>query len=185
MLIRPAQVKDAPAMGRVMVDTFLAAHREQMPEEAWQKRKAEWTYDVSAAGWARTITAINKGDQTMCIYIVVTAVDEVVGLAMGQPAEGNAQTGEVVALYVRQQDQGQGIGRQLVQAVAAYLATTGIKSLHIAVLAANTPARRFYEAIGGRVVGERMFDEEGFLLPEIVYGWPDLSVLVPQIDSHQ
>lgn len=184
MLIRPAQVKDAPAMGRVMVDTFLTAHHGQMPEEAWQKRKAEWTYDVSAAGWARRITSINNGDETMCVYLAVTETGEVVGLAMGQPVEGVAQTGEVVALYVREQYQGQGIGRQLVQAVAAYLATTGIKSLHIAVLAANAPARRFYEAIGGRVVGEREFDEEGFLLPEIVYGWPDIRGLLAPTAPH-
>lgn len=177
MIIRPAQVEDAPAMGRVMVDTFLAAHHGQMPEEAWQKRKTEWTYDVSAAGWARTIAEINDGKDAECIYVAVTAAGDVVGLAMGHPA-ATAQTGEIGSLYVSEPYQGQGIGRQLVQAVAAHLATTGITTLHIAVLAANAPARRFYEAIGGQVVGERMFDEEGFLLPEIVYGWPDIYVLL-------
>jgi hypothetical protein len=28
------------------------------------------------------------------------------------------------------------------------------------------------------VVVERLFDEEGVLLPEVVYGWPDIGVLV-------
>ncbi len=181
MIIRPAHVEDAPAMGRVMVDTFLTAHHGQMPEEAWQKRKAEWTYDVSASGWARTIAEINDGNDAECIYVAVTEGDEVVGLAMGHPAEGMTQTGEVVALYVRQAYQGQGIGRQLVQAVAVHLATTGITTLHIAVLAANTPARRFYAAIGGQVVGEREFDEEGFLLPEVVYGWPDITMFLDAV----
>ncbi|MEZ4733056.1 MAG: GNAT family N-acetyltransferase [Caldilineaceae bacterium] len=175
MLIRPAQVTDAPAMGRVMVDTYLTAHHGQMPEEAWQKRKAEWTYDVSARNWARAIAEIDDGNEAECIYVAVTTEGEVVGLAMGHPA-ATAQTGEIGALYVQPAYQSQGIGRQLVQAVAAYLATTGITTLHIAVLAANTPARRFYEAIGGQVVGEREFDEEGFLLPEVVYGWPDIRV---------
>jgi hypothetical protein len=50
--------------------------------------------------------------------------------------------------------------------------------LNIAVLTANQPARRFYESMGGIDVGERMFDEDGHLLAERVYSWPDLSVLV-------
>lgn len=178
MIIRPAQVTDALAMGRVMVDTYLTAHYSQMPEEAWQKRKTEWTHDVSARNWARTIAEIDDGNHAECIYVAVTEGDDVVGLAMGHPAAETAQIGEIGSLYVSESYQGQGIGRQLVQAVAAHLATTGITTLHIAVLAVNTPARRFYEAIGGRVVGEREFDEEGFLLPEIVYGWPDIGVFL-------
>ena len=42
---------------------------------------------------------------------------------------------------------------------------------------ANAPARHFYEAIGGRAVDERLFDEEGLMLPEIVYGWADISTV--------
>lgn len=38
-------------------------------------------------------------------------------------------------------------------------------ALQIGCLAANVPARHFYEAIGGRLVGERLFDEEGVMLP--------------------
>jgi hypothetical protein len=49
--------------------------------------------------------------------------------------------------------------------------------LQIACLAANAPARRFYEAIGGRLVGERLFDEEGVMLPEVVYEWADIQLL--------
>jgi len=42
-------------MGRVMVATYLAAHRDQMPAEAWAKRAQEWTPEVSAQGWARPL----------------------------------------------------------------------------------------------------------------------------------
>ena len=179
MIIRLAHVEDAPAMAKVMVDTYLAAHRDQMPEEAWQKRKQEWTYAASEQGWARTITDIINGSSQLCVYVATTEADEVVGLVVGYPTESDAQTGEISALYVRQDHQGEGLGRRLVQAVAAHLAERGITALNIGVLAANTSARRFYEAIGGRIVSERMFDEEGFLLPEIVYGWPDIKVFLP------
>ena len=40
------------------------------------------------------------------------------------------------------------------QFVTAHLARFGMTSLQIAVLKANVPARRFYEAMGGRIIGE-------------------------------
>jgi ribosomal protein S18 acetylase RimI-like enzyme len=73
--------------------------------------------------------------------------------------------------------QGQGLGRRLVQAVAADLAQKGMTTLQIGCLAANAPARRFYEAIGGRLVSERLFDEDGVMLPEVVYEWANIDVV--------
>jgi hypothetical protein len=49
--IRLAKLEDAPALGRVMVDTYLTAHRGQIPEEQWQRRRQAWTDAVSERGW--------------------------------------------------------------------------------------------------------------------------------------
>ena len=43
MEVRAAVPADAPALGRVMVATWLTAHRGQLPDEAWQKRVYEWS----------------------------------------------------------------------------------------------------------------------------------------------
>lgn len=171
MEIRSACEADAPAMGRVMVDTYMAAHHGQMPAEAWAKRAREWTHEVSAQGWARTLRAIAAGGQE-CIYVAEDE-HEIVGLAMGMPGEAQdqPQIGEIAALYVRASHQGRGLGRRLLQAVAADLARQGMVALQIGCLAANAPARRFYEAAGGRLIGERLFDEDGIQLPEVVYEW--------------
>ena len=186
MLIRVARETDAAAMARVMVDTYLAAHRDQQPEEVWAKRAQEWTYAESEQGWARTLRAIaTDADPQECIYVAEAAGGELVGLAMGGPAttEGLSHTGEVYALYVWPSHQGRGLGRRLVSAVAAHLAQLGMTALHIGCLAANAPARRFYESIGGRVIIERLFDEEGVMLPEVVYGWADTGALVARARS--
>ena len=99
---------------------------------------------------------------------------------MGGPANAEAlpQTGAVYALYISTRHQGQGLGRCLVQAVTADLAQQGMTALQIGCLAANTPARGFYEAIGGRLISERLFDEDGVMLPEVVYEWADIQALV-------
>jgi ribosomal protein S18 acetylase RimI-like enzyme len=181
MIIRAAREADAPAMGQVMVATYLAAHRDQMPDAAWTKRAEEWTPEISADGWARTLREIATDERPQdCIYVALDEGGEIVGLAMGGPADAEAlpQTGAVYALYISTRHQGQGLGRRLVQAVAADLAQKGMTALRIGCLAANAPARGFYEAIGGRLVEERLFDEEGVMLPEVVYEWADIKALV-------
>ena len=67
----------------------------------------------------------------------------------------------------------------MLAAVAAELAARGTSRVQIAVLAANAPARGFYEALDGRLVGARQFDEGGVALPEVVYEWA-VDELVPR-----
>jgi ribosomal protein S18 acetylase RimI-like enzyme len=186
--IRTAQLEDTEAMGHCMVDTFLVAHRDHMPAEAWQRRHDEWTYEVSAAGWTRTIKELSENaNPDECIYLAVDGEDHsVVGLAMGCPAQTDelANAGEVCALYVRQAYQHRGLGRRLLQAVARDLAQMGKRALLIRVLATNTPARHFYEAMGGRLVGECNFEEYGYILPEAIYGWSELGTLTGDDTGH-
>ena len=187
MLIRAAREADALAMGHVMVATYLAAHRDQIPAKAWTKGAQEWTPEASGAAWARTLRQIAAGQRHgKCIFVAEDQGGDLVGLAMGGPmdVDDQQQVGAVYALYVRHSHQGRGLGRRLVRAVAADLAAHGRTALRIGCLAANAPARRCYEALGGRVVGERLFDEEGMLLPEVVYAWPDIQTLAPEGQPH-
>src|SRR5262245_1509834 len=64
-------------------------------------------------------------------------------------------------------------GPRLVRAVAANLGQQGMTALRIGHLAANAPARGFYEAIGGQLLEECLFHEEGIMLPEVVCEWAD------------
>jgi ribosomal protein S18 acetylase RimI-like enzyme len=179
MTIRPAQIEDAPALARVMVDTFLAAHRGQIPEAAWEKRRQEWTYAVSERSWARYLGEMAAGESPgEYLYVGEDETGTVVGLASGHPArDAGERVGTIGGLYVLPSHQGRGLGRRLAQAVAARLARDGMSALQIGCLAANAPARSFYEALGGVVVAEREVDEGGFMLPEVVYGWSDIEPL--------
>jgi hypothetical protein len=64
-----------------------------------------------------------------------------------------------------------------VQAVASHQADLGRGALLISALEANAPARRFYEALGGRVIGTHETEDSGFKEPQVVYGWEDIRVL--------
>ena len=43
MIIRAAHEADTPVTGHVMVETYLAAHRDQMPAEAWARLAPDWS----------------------------------------------------------------------------------------------------------------------------------------------
>ncbi len=180
MRVREAQVSDTPAMGRVMVEAWLAGHRGQMPEEAWQKRRDEWTPEMSAGAWKRNLLERDETPGSREVYLIAVDDDEnLVGIIYGLPADEGASedVADIAALYVHPQMQGKGVGRQLLKAAADRLSEFGFTKLNIAVLTTNEPARGFYEAMGGTDVGERLFDEDGHLLSERVYAWPDLRVL--------
>ena len=179
--VRVAAVDDAPAMGLVMVESFLHAHRGQMPDAAYQKRVDEWTPEVSAAGWARALAALADGNPDRDVILVAEDDGGLLGLVSGGAAQGadSPTTCEIGALYVHSGHHGRGIGRALLQAAAGQLGDRGFTELHIGVLTANSPARAFYEAMGGREIGQGTDDEEGCLLPLTIYGWADVTDLDP------
>src|SRR4051812_18446195 len=174
MKVRLAQYEDAPVMAHVIVDTFLSSNRGILSDEALQRRKVEWTYEASARNWQRAITEIATGiNPRECIYVAEDESGEIAGLAVGSPAPEATDAGEIGALYVRECNQRQGIGRALVQATAVHLARLGMTKLHIRTQAANSQSRRFYEKIGG------IHDDygDGELIVLVVYEWPDIQVL--------
>jgi len=160
--IRPASPNDAPEMARVIVDTWFAAHKGQVSDESYRQRREEWGYPESERGWRRSI---EEADGMSAQVLVATDNGQVIAVAASEVV--GTDTAEVGALYVSNPYQRSGIGRSLVAAVFEHYRNLGISTLNIAVLAANLPARRFYESLGGKASGTRD-DPEGV---EIVYTW--------------
>jgi len=177
MRIREAELRDAAAMARVMVDSFRSAHRDHIPEESLMKL----TYEESERNWARTLSELSGSTESMeCIFVAENDAGDLIGVAMGGP-EGTKHplyTGEVYVLYLLPSYHRQGIGRQLTGHVVERLAQQDMHSLLIRVLKANAPARRFYEALGGQLVLEEQIEEDGVVLEQVAYGWLDVSELL-------
>ncbi|HEU5485330.1 MAG TPA: GNAT family N-acetyltransferase [Microlunatus sp.] len=167
-----------------MVTTWLGAHRSHIPPAAWKRRQESWTPEVSAAGWERHLRErdANRSGARACYLIAEDPAGSLVAIAAAAVAadEPTGATGEVGSLYVHPDHQRQGLGRLLLRQLATRLQAMGVQVLHIGVLATNDEAQRFYQALGGQLSGERLFDEDGDLLLERVYTWPDLTVLMMQ-----
>jgi GNAT superfamily N-acetyltransferase len=82
-------------------------------------------------------------------------------------------TSEISELYVLRRAQRQGVGSGLMKAMATALIGRGHHAVSLWVLEQNTPARRFYETIGGMLIAEKRA-----ALVEVAYGWSDLQTLI-------
>jgi ribosomal protein S18 acetylase RimI-like enzyme len=174
--IRAAATEDAPALGELMVSAWLSAHQGQLPDDAWSKRAAEWTPEVSARGWARVLEEQSEqsGRDQPSDVLLVAESDEgrLVGLVHTRGGDDDpGSTAEIRALYVAAHRQGQGVGSALLHSSAAELRRLGYSTARLEVLSANLAALGFYEHLGGRSVGQGWFDEDGLQLPVTYYEW--------------
>jgi ribosomal protein S18 acetylase RimI-like enzyme len=179
--VRYAAPDDAAAMARVLIDTYRIAHRGQVPDRLLDFPPVEEAYAESERNWRRALVEIAETAHLRERIFVAVEGKVIVGLGMGLPRamlepEFARFAGEVVCLYVLSTYQGRGIGRQLLRAIFEHLVRANLLPIAIACVTANLPARRFYEALGGQVVGERIRVDDGISLPETVYGWTTREV---------
>ncbi len=172
--LRDAVADDALAIGRVQVTGWQTTYRGIVPDSHLDLLTAEGRADM----WRRGLSHGQPGRHWL---VAATRASEVVGfIASGPQREGiSGYAGEFYALYVLPEYQGCGLGTRLLAASADRLLQHGLKSALVWVLAAN-PWRRFYEARGGKLVGEKTVQIGGVHLPEVAYGFELASLSLPE-----
>src|SRR5262249_47131712 len=117
-------------------------------------------------------------DQPSVVLVVSDADSRVVGFASGGARRDGdpVYAGELDAIYLLRPAQGQGVGRRLGAAVTPTLARRGVGSPLLWGFAGKPP-RRFYEALGGKLVGQQQFELGGRMMAEVSYGWRDTTPL--------
>ncbi|ESA33964.1 gcn5-related n-acetyltransferase [Leptolyngbya sp. Heron Island J] len=170
MLLREATHDDIPAIARVHVDAWRTTYRGIFPDELLQNM----TYQRRENGWLRVFDGALGDD--IFTYVVENQLGQIIGFANGGlEREGNSvYPGELFAIYILEAYQRQGIGCELMQAVAYKLAQMNIHTMLVWVLEDN-PACRFYEAIGGQRVYQKDIERGGAIFTEVAYGWTDTS----------
>jgi len=168
--IRGATPDDAAAIAIVQVRTWHAAYAGLLPQEHLDRR----TVELRTAQWSGRL---QSGEEEVFVACDPrgTVVAFATGLASSEPVDGF--DGEIGAIYVLPEAQGQGLGKRLLRAVGAALQAEGFQSAWLRVLSDNTPARRFYEKLGAEIVCETTEEIDGFAYREHFYGWRDLSKL--------
>jgi GNAT superfamily N-acetyltransferase len=169
--IRPARVDDAAAIARVHVDSWCTTYVGIVPDE----HLASLSYESREQRWRERLIAPDVG---MFVFVAETEGAQIVGFAVGGPERENdaVYKGELYGLYLLQEYQRRGIGRQLVATIVQRLHQDGFANMLIWVLAEN-PACAFYAVLGGKPTREKMVTIGGKELREIGYGWDRLDAV--------
>ena len=149
MPVRPATLADAQAIAEVHVASWQTSYRGIVPQHildvlSFENRLKQWT-----GGFGNPLRGLP----------ILVAVDghRVVGFADGGPsrdADAKPKTMELYAIYLLQEFQRKGLGRELWTSMVASIKNTGATAVTVWVLVANTPAQNFYKALGFRPDGE-------------------------------
>jgi len=170
--IRPANAADAPAIARVNVDSWRSTYAGIVAEDFL----ATLSYERSTKKWANYLADPETASN---LYVAETDHDEIIGfVSAGPERDGDPDYhGEVYAIYLLQEAQGQGTGRELIQTAMRGLRERGFTSMLLWVLKDNLPSRKFYEAVGGEYLREKPVEIGSQVLMEVAYGYKDLHAL--------
>ncbi|GGK02172.1 putative N-acetyltransferase YuaI [Lentibacillus kapialis] len=171
MDIKKATQQDASGIAQVHIDSWRTTYKNIVPD----KFLASLDYEERTTRWERIIS---EGS----VYIAETDDGKIVGFSSGgKEREGkyDGYDGELYAIYIFREYQGQGIGKKLVKPVADELSEAGFKSMLVWVLKDND-ASYFYEKLGGRYLDTSDITIAGAKLTGIAYGWPDINELTEE-----
>ena len=165
MIIRDATLEDAIGIATVQVSSWQTSYKGLMPDEAIASRSLE----RRLANWEKNLS----NEERQSITLVAVIEGKVVGFVTGGKPQNVVEgfDGELYAIYLLQDAQGEGIGRKLMQTLATRMHKAGYKNLILSVLKNNTKSRGFYEKMGGTLVGEGEYQvTEDVTLTTIKYG---------------
>ena len=175
MTIRAATAADADAIARVHVQAWHESYRGLLPDELIDGK----TVEHRTMQWRGLFADAARPPMLR----VIEDAGEIVGFGWAVRARNAAleAEGEVAALYLLERVKRRGFGRVLFGALRDALEAGGFADAGLWVLTGNTPARRFYEAIGGRAGPTRSESDAGHVLDEVAYLWESrqLSVRSP------
>jgi ribosomal protein S18 acetylase RimI-like enzyme len=177
MFIRAMQPQEISTAARIYIETVKATHTGIVSEQFLQTVSYESTFQ-------RLESIFNQKEHRPFGYVCDdhrTVVGFVVGDVATNPPEG--YQGELKMIYVLPAYHRTGIGRNLLRAAALHFERERVASMFLGVFTNNFPARRFYEAVGGRKIDEPFVENgrEGF----VRYGWPSVHELIQVLESSE
>lgn len=149
VLIRPAELNDAPAIAKVHVETWQSAYKGQIPDSYLNSLSIE----ERTKGWEKQLENLKKG-----VYALVIEVDgEVVGwctAGTSRDEDASKEIGELHGIYIRPEYSNKGLGSKLMGYALNVLRKEGYKKATLWVLDTNEKTRKWYEHKGWKVEGK-------------------------------
>ncbi|WGG44608.1 GNAT family N-acetyltransferase [Rossellomorea sp. DA94] len=166
MNIRIATLDDVKSIAKVHVDSWRTTYRKTFPEAylkslSYKKREQLWEKVIPKGG----------------VYLAENELGEVIGFASGgleRTESYDKYQGELYAIYILENYQKQGTGKELVNTILQYLKRKQINSMLVWVIEKNNSCM-FYESLGGGLIDKTEVEIDGRKYIEVAYGWDNLS----------
>lgn len=159
--IRRATVEDAEALARLHIDAWRAAYRGLVPDSRldsldYERRTARFREQLAGrgpeTGPSRLEGEVRPTNEVGSETYVAEREGEVLGfVTLGACRDSDVdpkKVGEIWGIYLGPQHWRQGAGTRLFRFAEELLASRGCVEVKVWVLARNSRARRFYEAMG-------------------------------------
>lgn len=146
-MIRYYELEDIDAIAKIIDDNWKSAYRGIIDDEYLDNLNYK----------DRIERFRNKYEKEKSIVYIEN--EEILGFCrLGESREGLENYGEIIALYVKKDVHGKGIGRKLVNKAKEILKSRGYEKMILWCLKENKPARNFYQKVGGILGKERKFE---------------------------
>ncbi|MBX7156382.1 MAG: GNAT family N-acetyltransferase [Candidatus Kapaibacterium sp.] len=160
--IRRAMPGDERGMGFVNVTSWQTTYRGIVDNEFLQQLSIE----QRTAHWAKRI----QENHSNKVHLVAVSDNTIIGYCSGGTSREAGFDGEIYALYILQEWQHQGIGKQLTNQFFIFCTQYQFCSVCVWVLRDN-PSRLFYESIGGKYKTSKQITIGSQHLEECLYVW--------------
>ncbi len=168
--LREATIADAAAIADVQVRSWRSSYRGMLPASILEGM------DPRSRVEARRAALSEPGSLHVVAYD--TTAHDVVGFCyagvardgrLGRVGDAGRPRGEIYELYLVDRAKRYGLGRELVGQTLVWARGRRLSEIVVWVLEQNAPARRFYEALGGRLTGRTASSVRGFGVREVAY----------------
>ena len=178
--LRRATLADAQAIAAIRVEGWRTSYHDIIPDTYLDNMNLE----ENILQWETILHVLPSKEDSLCVF-VAESEGEIVGfvsaIKLAEPKLG--KHAELTGIYIRPQWQRCGIGKRMLHKVARCVQAMGSESLLVWVIDGNSPARHFYEELGGIILIEQDFSWDGLDLTEVGYGWNDVSILLASADA--
>lgn len=167
-IIRNAAPKDIPGLADVHLNSWLSTYRGIVPDHYLDSLNLDSRIEL----WTR-VFASDNGSATL---VLESPSGRIAGFINGGPSREKDLDieAEVYSLYLLQEAQGRGYGRELMTRMVGYFRDKGYRSMLVWVLEEN-PSVKFYEKMGGRFLMKKQLQIGGEYVPELCLAWDDLE----------
>lgn len=171
VLIRPAVLKDVTGIARVHVDVWRSTYAGIVPDQYLEKL----CYENREAMWRSIMEQNQQGSH----LLVAVRGSGVIGFSSAGKYRGDGLNhdliGELYAIYLRAENHGKGLGRQLFRQSFQILKGAGFKEIRLWALEDN-PTCRFYRRMRGVETEHKMESFGDKKLKEILFTWAETEV---------